>query len=149
VSGHASHVPGRCLLGAAPALAAGALAFNVYFLRIHHPGLISGKLSDLAINFLLPVALVAAMEWIAAIVSHVRGDPFVPASWRARLIACAVSAGYFSLLQLAPRFGDVHAALLAAVDVTGRSFDRNIADAPDLIALITTPLAALYLRWRV
>jgi hypothetical protein len=141
------HFPGRALVGKEPALAAALLAFNVYYLRRAHPGVVSGKLSDLAINFLLPVFLVAAAEWLLALLSfaRVRVEPRV--GRRGVFIACAVSATYFALLKAWPAFTSVHRALLAYLDTPfggGRSF-RNTADPTDLVTLVTTPLAALYL----
>ncbi len=141
-------VPGACLVGWCPALAASALAGNVFFLRVHHPGWLSGKLSDLAINFLLPVALVAAVEWAIAAVAWAAGKGFAPVGARVRLVACAASALYFTLLQLAPDFGPIHAGLLHVLDLPlggDRSFAGNIADPGDLVALGTAPLAAIYL----
>jgi hypothetical protein len=140
-------VPGACLAGVWPALAALALAFNVFFLRVHQPGLVSGKLSDLAINFLLPLVLVAAVEWLLA-----AGGRFRPLGVAARVALCGVSALYFTLLQLVPSFVQVHSALLGLLDLPfggERSFSRNVADAADLLTLVATGLAALVLcRWR-
>jgi hypothetical protein len=144
----ASQVPGGCLVDWAPAVAACALAGNVFLLRVHHPGWLSGKLSDLAINFLLPVALLAAVEWAIAVSGWMAGRPFAPTPAPIRLAACAVSALYFALLQLAPGFGQVHASLLHVLDLPlggDRSFAGNIADPGDLVALATAPLAAIYL----
>lgn len=141
-------IPGSCLVDWPPALAACALAANVFFLRVHHPGWLSGKLSDLAINFLLPVTLVAATEWAIAIAGWMAGRPFTRTHAPLRLAACAVSALYFALLQMEPGFSQVHASLLHILDLPlggDRSFAGNIADPGDLIALATAPLAAIYL----
>ena len=141
-------VPGSCLVDWRPALAASGLAANVFLLRVHHPGWLSGKLSDLAINFLLPIALVAATEWVIAVGGWIAGRPFSSTRARLRLAACAVSALYFALLQMEPGFGRVHASLLHILDLPlggDRSFTGNIADPGDLIALVTAPLAAIYL----
>ena len=141
------HVPGGCLLGQWPALAAAALAFNVYYLRVHHPGLVSGKLSDLAINFLLPLLIVAAAEWLMAGVALARGREPRNLGARGRLLACAVSALYFALLQIVPSFVELHAHVASFLDFPfggGRTFTRNVADAPDLLTLVTT--AAAYVR---
>jgi hypothetical protein len=145
-------IPGSCLVHWPPAFAACALAANVFLLRVHHPGWLSGKLSDLAINFLLPVTLVAATEWAIALTGWMAGRPFTGSHARLRLAACAVSALYFALLQLDPGFGQVHAGLLHILDLPlggDRSFAGNIADPGDLIALATAPLAAMYLRARM
>ncbi len=136
------------LLGVAPAIAACVLAFNVYFLRVHHPGAVSGKLSDLAINFLLPLLVVAGCEWLLAATSVLRGRQpcALPPWWR--LVACVVSATYFSLLQIVPSFVELHAHVAAVLDLPfggNRTFTRNVADLPDLMTLVTTLLAARYL----
>lgn len=141
-------IPGGCLIDWRPALAAGALAINVFLLRVHHPGWLGGKLSDLAINFLLPVTLVAATEWVLAVSGWMRGRPFRGTRVPLRLAACAASALYFALLQIAPGFSQVHASLLHILDLPlggDRSFAGNIADPGDLVALATAPLAAFYL----
>jgi hypothetical protein len=141
-------VPGAALLGIWPFIAAAALAFNVFYLRRHHRGFISGKLSDVAINFLLPIFLVSAAEWLLALLRLVgaRVEPRV--GLRGIWIACLASALYFTLLKAWPPFTAVHRALLTHLDALlggGRSF-RNLADPTDLVALVTVPLSALYLR---
>jgi len=141
-------VPGAALLGIWPAVAVAALAFNVFYLRRHHRGLVSGKLSDFAINFLLPIALVSAAEWILAFLRLFRARVDPRLGPRGIGLACLVSASYFTLLKAWPPFTLVHRALLSSLDIPfggGRSF-RNLADPTDLIALVTVPLAALYLR---
>ena len=144
-------IPGSLLIDWPPALAACALAANVFLLRVHHPGWLSGKLSDLAINFLLPVTLVAAIEWVIAVAGWTAGQPFTRTNAPVRLTACAVSATYFALLQMAPSFSQIHASLLHILDLPlggDRSFAGNIADPGDLVALATCPLAAIYLTGR-
>jgi hypothetical protein len=141
-------VPGGCLLGPWPALAAAVLAFNVYYLRVESPGAVSGKLSDLAINFLLPLLLVAAAEWVLAAFALVHRRPVRSLGVRGRLLACAVSAAYFSLLQIVPSFVELHARVAGLLDLPfggDRTFTRNVADLPDLATLVTTVFAALYL----
>jgi hypothetical protein len=140
-------VPGLALLHPLPAVAAAALAFNILYLRKAHPGIVSGKLSDLAINVLLPIFLVAAAEWLLALarLAGARVDPRLGP--RGVLLACLVSAAYFTLLKAWPPFTSVHRALLGGLDVPfggGRSF-RNLADPTDLVTLAATPLAALHL----
>ena len=141
-------VPGAALLGLWPAVAAAALAFNVFYLRRHHRGLLSGKLSDFAINFLLPIALVSAAEWSLALLRLFRPRVEPRLGPLGIGIACLVSASYFAVLKTWPPFTHAHRALLSILDIPfggGRSF-RNLADPTDLIALVMVPLAALYLR---
>jgi len=142
-----SSTPGAALIGIWPAIAALALAFNVFYLRKYHAGLISGKLSDFAASFLLPIFLVAAAEWFWALlrVFGLRVDPQL--SKRGILIACLVAAGYFTLLKTWPAFTDVHRTLLGWLDAPfgGKRSFRNHADPTDLVALICYPLAGWYL----
>lgn len=139
--------PGRPIVGVWPAIAMAVLIFNVFYLRRKHSGIISGKLSDVAINFLLPIFLVAAAEWLLALIRFlgVRIKPRV--GLRGIVLACLMSATYFTLLKVVPAFTEVHRGLLSVLDAPfggGRSF-RNIADPTDLVALVCNPLAAVYL----
>jgi hypothetical protein len=140
-------IPGIRLLAPAPAVAAGAIAFNVYFLRPFHPGALSGKLSDLGINFLLPVLLVSVAEWGLLLLRAARRRRFEPLGPVGVASACALSACYFSLLKLVPGFALWHVALLrtwASPFSVSVAF-RVVADPSDLLTLVMTPLAGLYL----
>lgn len=138
------------LLGVWPAVAAAALAFNVYVLRPRHPGWISGKLSDVAINFLLPITLVAVWEWGAWLVCAVRDRPPAPSGRRVHVAACAITAAYFALLQTVPAFAQVHRALLSVLDIPfgGRRTFHNTPDLTDLATLFAAIPAFLYLARR-
>ena len=140
-------VPGWALLHPWSWLAAAALAFNVVWLRRRHPGVVSGKLSDLAICFLLPVFLVAAAEWSFTF-ARLWGARVGPRVGRRGIgVACGVSVAYFALLKTWPAFTGVHRALLGVLDApfgAGRSF-RNLADPTDLVALVMVPLSAWHL----
>jgi hypothetical protein len=128
-------------------LAAAALAFNVFWLRRRHPGVVSGKLSDVAICFLLPVLLVAAAEWLRAFARLCGARVGVRLGRRGIWVACGLSAAYFALLKTWPAFTGVHRALLGGVDALlggGRSF-RNLADPTDLVALVMVPLSGWHL----
>lgn len=136
--------PGDCLIGVAPALAAAALAFNAGYLRPHHPSPLTGKLSDVAINLLLPFVIVAGAEYLAFGVAWFRKRRWQPLSWRGRWIACASSALYFTLHELMPGFSAVHFRLLAILDLPfggQRSFARNVVDPGDLLTLAATLVA--------
>ncbi|MDC3959200.1 hypothetical protein [Polyangium jinanense] len=140
-------VPGRALLHPWSYLAAAALAFNVFWLRRKHPGVVSGKLSDLAICFLLPVFLVAAAEWLLTLARLCGGRVGPRVGPRGIWLSCGVSVAYFVLLKTWPAFTGVHRALLGVLDTPfggGRSF-RNLADPTDLVALVMVPLSAWHL----
>ena len=140
---------GRALVHPWALLAAGALAFNVLWLRRRHPGLVSGKLSDVAINFLLPLFLAAVVEWLL-LLGRSLGAQRWPATLGRRGIVgvCAVSAVYFTLLKAWPGFTPVHRALLGVLAAPLGSVwkFRNIADPTDLVALGMVPLAGWHLR---
>jgi hypothetical protein len=142
-----SPVPGARLLGSWPALAAGVIAFNVYYWRPVHPGFVSGKLSDLGINFLLPVLLVAVAEWLSWLIQRARRRPFRPLGPAGVATACCVSAVYFALLKLVPAFTGLHVRLLELIawPLLFVGAFRNTADPTDLVTLFTTPLAGWYL----
>jgi hypothetical protein len=140
-------VPGARLVSVWPALAAGAIAFNVFYWRRFHPGFVSGKLSDLGINFLLPVLLVSVSEWGRALARSCWRRPFEELGSRGVIALCLVSAGYFSLLKLVPEFSAWHFALLRILATpfpVGTAF-RNTVDPTDLATLVTTPLAGFYM----
>lgn len=139
--------PGRPMVAIWPALALAALCFNVFYLRRKHPGIISGKLSDVAINFLLPIFLVAAAEWSLALMRLLGARIEARVGLRGIVLACLSSATYFTLLKVVPAFTEVHRGLLSMLDAPfggSRAF-RNIADPTDLVALVCNPLAAIYL----
>lgn len=142
--------PGAALLGIEPAIAAAALALNVFYLRKKHSGFISGKLSDFAASFLLPIFLVAATEWFLALLRFVGMRVEARVGKRGIWIACLVGAGYFTLLKAWPVFTEVHRTLLSWLDVPfgGKRSFRNLADPTDLVALVSYPLAGFYLMRR-
>jgi len=137
----AGPVPGDLLLHPAPLGTAAVIVFNDLWLKVHWAGWVSGKLSDLAICFLLPVTLAAAVEWMAWTAHR---------PWRAgasvRWGACALAAAYFTALQLSPVAARIHVAVLEAV-VPGTRFAVT-PDPTDLVALLAIPLAWCYLATR-
>lgn len=143
-------IPGAALIGFPPALAALALVFNVYYLRKYHAGLVSGKLSDFAASFLLPIFIVAAAEWLLTLLRFLGLRVEARVQKRGIVIACLIGALYFTLLKTWPAFTEVHRTLLSWLDVPfgGKRSFRNYADPTDLVALICYPLAGWYLLRR-
>lgn len=141
-------IPGSALIGIEPAIAALALAFNVYYLRKLHPGIISGKLSDFAASFLLPIFIVAAGEWGLALLRLLGLHRESRIRMRGIILACLLGAAYFTLLKTWPAFTEVHRMLLSWLDIPfgGKRSFRNLADPSDLMALVSYPLAGIYLR---
>lgn len=134
-------VPAEFLLRPAPLGAALLLAFNDFWLKIRHPGFVSGKLSDVALCFLFPLVIAAVAEWTAWLVFDLpRAAPFTqrPAIAKASV---AVAAAYFTSLKLFVGAAKLHVALLSAL-FPARQF-AAVADATDLVCL---PIMAL--AWR-
>jgi hypothetical protein len=143
-----SPLPGAKLLGIWPACAAGAILFNISYLRRYHPGAISGKLSDLGINFLLPVILLASAEWVVAIAQAIRRRPFHSIAVAGVTLACMISGSYFTLLKTLPAFTPVHFAILRilALPFQVSTAFRNTVDPTDLLTLVSTLVAWFYLK---
>ncbi len=135
--------PGAAMLHPAPALAFAVVALNDLWLKPHHPGWLSGKLSDLGLCFLLPVFLVALWEWGAWIVARLRGGGAWGGGGGVSLGACLLASGYFAALQLLPIAAVLHVEALGLL-APGRGFAVT-PDPSDLWALVSTPLAFLHL----
>jgi hypothetical protein len=118
-------------LGAgAPLAAVALLAANDHLLKRALPGAVSGKLSDVAICFLLPLlvsaALGAAGDWPA----------------RRRLWAgAAVTTVVFALLEMSDAAGALYGG---AVRALGLGSGRLTRDPTDLAALLFVPLAVAH-----
>ena len=134
------------MLHPAPALAFALVAVNDLWLKAHHPGWLSGKLSDLGLCFLLPVFLVAVGEWGAWVVWRLRRRGHWRAGLGPILLACVVAGAYFAALQLWPVAAVVHVRALHAL-APGRGYAVT-PDPSDLLALIAVPLAFLHLARR-
>ena len=125
--------PQRSVLLGPAALASAALVVgNDVWLKRAHPGLVSGKLSDVGLCILLPLVLLAALEEV----------PGRRARARTRhLVALAVALGYFVLVKTVPAATHLHVAALGAL-VPGVRF-RAVTDPTDLVCL---PAAFVALR---
>jgi len=136
-------VPGELLLRPAPLVAAAVIAFNDFCLKPRHPGVLSGKLSDIGLCFFFPVFLAAVLEWAAwLLVDLPRSRPLVVRSGLHHAGA-AFGALYFVLIKLFPAGARAHVAWLTAL-VPGKHF-RAIADPTDLLCLPIVGLAVWYL----
>lgn len=135
------YVPGENLLHPYPLLAAAVMVLNLLYLKPNHPGWWSGKLSDFAICFFLPVVLVSLFEWMGMLWGKRR-----PAGASAIAVACGVTAAYFSLLQLVRPIADLHVNVLGWL-VSSRRFAVT-PDPTDLVALPFVLLAFLWLLRR-
>lgn len=122
---------------AAPPLAAVTLLVaNDHFLKARFHNAVSGKLSDLAICFAMPLFLSASLESVTSLAP------------RARLAAGALATvAVFSALKVSPAVAEVYCRVLdAAWSWAGLQF-HAVADRTDLFCLPMTLIAVLY-GWR-
>ena len=134
------HKPGILLLRPAPVGAAAVVALNDFVLKPRAPGLVSGKLSDFAICFLLPVLLVSSWEWLRWLARR----PAAPPSRLAIAVAVIVTALYFAGLQLSALVASTHVEVLTRLF---GSFGFTVTrDVSDLIALPCCLLSWYWLR---
>jgi hypothetical protein len=126
-------VPGEFLLHPSALGAALLLASNDFWLKVHAPGVLSGKLSDVALCFLFPLLIASALEWAAWLfVDLPRSMPFTPRPVIGHA-SIALAALYFTGLKLFSEAAQLHVALLSSL-LPGHHF-AAIADAGDLICL--------------
>ena len=137
----ARRIPGEFLLRPEPIGAALVIAFNDFWLKPHHPGVISGKLSDIGLCFLCPLVVAAGLEWALRLVTWKK--PFVPR--RAVYVASAsLTALYFLLIKTLPRGARLHVELLSAI-APSHHF-AAVADPTDLLCLPLVIVAFRYLE---
>lgn len=117
-----------------PLAAVGLLALNDHVLKARFPGLLTGKLSDVAGCFVMPLFVSAALALAT------RWRP------RARLAVGAVATvALFGAVKLSPGAATLVAGALDAVWAPlGASPGRIVADPTDLVALPLVALAFVY-----
>jgi hypothetical protein len=124
---------GLAELGSVPALGAVALLIaNDHLFKAAFHNAITGKLSDVAICFLLPLLVSAVLGMATA--------------WRveARLwIGAAIGGAVFALMEMSDVAGDVFRRFLAVAGIDGGVLTR---DPTDLCALVCVPLAVAFGR---
>ncbi len=130
-----ARLPGDALLRPGALAAALVLLLNDRWLKAAHPSWLSGKLSDFAICVLMPLVIVAFVEWGRWLVGRWR-----PAGRGVVLLACAVTGLWLAAIQLSPAAARLHVALFAAL-LPG-SHPAVTPDPTDLLALAFLPLAA-------
>jgi len=134
-------VPGEFLLRREPLGAAVLVAFNDFWLKLHHPGVVSGKLSDVGLCFLFPLLIAAALEWALHIVTIRRR--FTP-RLSLYLGSAWLAATYFLLIKAFPSGARLHVELLSAL-VPSHRF-AAVADPTDLVCLPLVAVAYRFLR---
>lgn len=141
----ANKIPGQTLLHPLPLAAALLIVFNDFYLKIYHPGWISGKLSDFGLCIFLPVWLYALAQWATFARDRLLRRPWRPLpSGHLATASCFIAGAYFTALQLSQLWADLHVTMLGHL-VPSRSFVVT-PDISDLIALTMLPLAWYYLR---
>lgn len=148
----ASSRPGEwldALLHPLPLVMLVLLLVNDHVLKVHHPGWLSGKLSDVAALALLPFVLLALAD-LAALTS-----PRLPAPGRRAVVASVLgTAALFTAMQATPLGADVYRWGLAAAQwpfhaiapvVLGEPMPplAPVRLTPDLSDLLTLPAAAV------
>ena len=136
-------VPGGRLLHPCPLAAALLIAFNDFWLKVHHSGWVAGKLSDVGICFLLPVVLLSLWEWGVFVRTSMSGRTWRPAGRRAALVCCLIAGAYFALLQLVPEFTSFHMWWLRWLFPPLQP--GVYMDVSDLVTLPMTAVSYLYL----
>jgi hypothetical protein len=125
---------GLAELGNVPTLGAVALLIaNDHLFKAAFHNAITGKLSDVAICFLLPLLVSAVLGMATA--------------WRveARLwIGGAIGGAVFALMEMSDVAGDVFRRFLTVVGIDGGVLTR---DPTDLFALACVPVAVAFGRW--
>lgn len=131
-------VPGAALLHPWTLAAFGLIVFNDWVLKKHWVGWWSGKLSDFGICFLLPVVLVALIEWLQRGRSWLTRKPWRPAHVFWRIAACSLTVLYFTMLQASTAWATWHTQTLH------RLFPRyHFVVSQDMTDLIALPMVLL------
>ncbi len=130
-------IPGTLLLHPVVFLSVAVILFNNEFLKVHHPGFWSGKLSDFGLCVFLPVWLFSCVEWATWATDALRGRTFqkAPGGRATAAASCLIAGAYFTALQVSPAFAAFHVHWLSYI-VPHWSF----AVTPDLSDLIALPL---------
>lgn len=113
-----------------------SFAVNNLLLKDTYPNALTGKLSDFAACFFLPLYLAALLTWVVD----------RPLAWRLRWGARATLVG-FAAVKTLPLASTVLNELVAGLTRwSGLVLRPNLVDPTDLIALVMVPLALAYAR---
>ncbi len=104
------NTPGQILWHPIALTAALVIVINDFYLKIHHPGWWSGKLSDFALCIFLPIWLFALISWTDWAHKRLHKKPWTPTpNPKPLALTCSlITATYFSALQLSPTFAHFH-----------------------------------------
>ncbi len=103
-------IPGRLLLHPITLAAAAVIIANDAYLKPHHPGWLSGKLSDFALCIFLPIWLFALLEWTDWLHKTIRKKPWtgLPHPKFTAITSCTLAGTYFTALQLSQPAAHFH-----------------------------------------
>ena len=149
--------PAGLLLAVAPLVATVLLVVNDTWAKSHWPGFVTGKASDAAGLFLLPVVLIAALE----VARNLSGLPWVDRRRDAAIVGIAVACGFVGV-KGAPLgatlyghvLGVVRWPLSAMINVAagqglpGLGVVDVVADPSDILTLPAVLLAFAFLASR-
>ncbi len=138
-----SAIPADFLAHPSPILAGGLVIFNDLYLKRTHPGFWSGKLSDIGICFLLPLILVALVEWSGWLWSRCLRRDWHPSAPNHHTVACLIAALYFSALQISDVWAAWHIFFVQTFMPRIRA--GVTPDPTDLFALVMIPVAWRFL----
>lgn len=130
-------LPGAWLLSPVALGSFALVAWNDLWLKRHHPGALSGKLSDVGLCIFLPIFVAAVLEW-ATYAAGRRAD--------VTRAACAIAALYFAAIKLWPAATHLHVAALGAL--VPRWHFRAVTDPIDLVCLPAIAIAWWTMRAR-
>lgn len=141
-------IPGAGLLSITALASAALVVANDLWLKRHHPGAWSGKLSDVGLCVFLPLFLAALIECVIAVGRLVRARLAAgPVSSRAvDHVACGVTVVYFAMIKTIPGATQLHVEMLSRV--TAHWHFRAVTDPTDLLCLPAMVLAVLAMKRR-
>jgi hypothetical protein len=129
-----------------PCLAGILILFNAIYLRPHHAGFWSGKLSDVGICFLLPVLLAASWMLFAKVIHWLIPERHLTRPRPIALLSCLVAGGYFSALNLIPGFPHFHETMMSFVV---EAPIKPTMDVTDLFCLVFTVGAYFFIYRKI
>jgi len=119
-----------------PLLAVTLFTFNNFWLKGRAPGVLSGKLSDFAACFFLPLFLSALLARVTPLAARTRA-----------VVGATVTVVVFTLVKTSPAASRLLDALCAALgSLVLFHSPRNCVDPSDLFALPMVLLACLWAR---
>jgi hypothetical protein len=130
-----SPTPGAALLSPVAFASLAVILTNDLWLKRQHPGLLSGKLSDLGLCVFLPLFVAAVIEWAVLLLGS---------RVRVTALPCALAALYFVAIKVWPSATHAHVAGLSLL--VPRWHFRAVTDPPDLVCLPALALAWWTLR---